>query len=243
MIWLGLNLLFCCLFGLIYFVLFFSFPAICGIIFGIHFFPFISSQLYISLLSGRSRVYIVIFNLSQSSFKSYTISAISKNLATIYLLPWAPPFLLCPILLLKIHFFYLLYTVIFKWNLKMRKPTSFMFTHICIFSVTKPNLVPLTHRTAKPIYWHWFVVKESLVLICRAPSKENSGLCSKTQTRDRWLSGNGFNLKATFGVRAAGCMTFFGLVGGEVTRWCFQNLNHQPPGSNHSGVCILVLSI
>ena len=35
-------------------------------------------------------------------------------------------------------------------------------------------------------------------------------------------------LKATFGVRAEGCMTFFWLVGGEVTGWCFRNLNHQP---------------
>ena len=41
-------------------------------------------------------------------------------------------------------------------------------------------------------------------------------------------------LKATFGVRAAGCMTFFWLVGSEVAEWCFRNLSHQL--SDQSGV-------
>ena len=49
-------------------------------------------------------------------------------------------------------------------------------------------------------------------------------------------------LKATFGVKVAGCMTFFWLVGGEVTGWCFRNLNHQP-GSDQSGVYKLGLNM
>ena len=36
--------------------------------------------------------------------------------------------------------------------------------------------------------------------------------------------------------RAAGYMTFFWLVGGEVTGWNSRNANHQPSGSNQSGV-------
>ena len=50
-------------------------------------------------------------------------------------------------------------------------------------------------------------------------------------------------LKATFGVRAAGWITFFWLAGGEVTGWRLGNLNHQPSGSNQSGVCVLVVSV
>ena len=38
-------------------------------------------------------------------------------------------------------------------------------------------------------------------------------------------------LKATFGVSAAGCMTFFRLVSGEVAGWCFRNVNQQTSGS------------
>ena len=34
--------------------------------------------------------------------------------------------------------------------------------------------------------------------------------------------------KATFGVRVAGSLTFFWLIGVEVTGWCFRNPNHQP---------------
>ena len=41
-----------------------------------------------------------------------------------------------------------------------------------------------------------------------------------------WLSGESF-WKAAFGVTAAGYKTFFWLVGGKVTGWCFGNLNHS----------------
>ena len=58
---------------------------------------------------------------------------------------------------------------------------------------------------------------------------------------------NGFQgrvFKGDIGVRAAGCVIFFGLVGGEkVTGLYFRNLNNQPSGSNQSGVYMLVLSV
>ena len=38
-------------------------------------------------------------------------------------------------------------------------------------------------------------------------------------------------LKVTCGSKVAGCMTFFGLVGGEVTGWCVENVKHPPSGS------------
>ena len=41
-----------------------------------------------------------------------------------------------------------------------------------------------------------------------------------------WLSGQSF-WKAAFGVTAAGYKTFFWLVGGKVTGWCFGNLNQS----------------
>ena len=99
---LGLYLLFCCLFGLICFVLFFSFPAICDI-FSIHFSPLLAHNC-ISLFSVVAVGFTLgIFDLLQSSFKSYTISAVSKTLNN-NILPWSLPlFLLHPALLLKIQ--------------------------------------------------------------------------------------------------------------------------------------------
>ena len=86
---LGLYLLFCCLFGLIYFVLFLSFPAICDI-FSIHFSPLLAHNC-ISLFSVVAVGFTLgIFDLLQSSFKSYTISAISKTLNN-NILPWSLP--------------------------------------------------------------------------------------------------------------------------------------------------------
>ena len=43
-------------------------------------------------------------------------------------------------------------------------------------------------------------------------------------------------------VWAAECMTFFWLPGGEVTGWCFRNLNYQPSYWNQSGIFVLVLT-
>ena len=65
------------------------------------------------------------------------------------------------------------------------------------------------------------------------------GSCSK-ESNSLMAFREGF-LKATFGVRVAGCMTFFQVVCGEVIGWCYRNLNHQPSDSSHSGVSILVI--
>ena len=73
------------------------------------------------------------------------------------------------------------------------------------------------------------------------PSKENRQLVLKRPKLPMAFR-EGF-LKATFGVRVAGYTTFFRLVGGEVTGWCFRNLNHQPPSSSQSGFYMLVVSM
>ena len=49
--------------------------------------------------------------------------------------------------------------------------------------------------------------------------------------------------KEKFSGRAAECVTFFWLVGGEVTGWCSRNLSLQSSGCKQSGVQVLVLSL
>ena len=56
---------------------------------------------------------------------------------------------------------------------------------------------------------------------CKDQTRSMGGLCSKDPNflmvfREECL-------KAKFGVRAAGCRTYFWLVGGEVTGWCSRN--------------------
>ena len=98
----------------------------------------------------------------------------------------------------------------------------------------------LAHCIAKPIY---VVVKKSTVFVyCRAQQGVWMACAQKTQTPN-WLSEKGLIWKATFGVRVAGGMTFFWLVGGEVTGWYLWNLIHQPSGFSQSGVYVLVLSM
>ena len=50
-------------------------------------------------------------------------------------------------------------------------------------------------------------------------------------------------LRATVCSKGCAWWTFFWLVGGEITGWCFGNLNHQPSGSNQCKFCLLVLSM
>ena len=76
--------------------------------------------------------------------------------------------------------------------------------------------------------------------LLQGPSKENGQLMLKKPKLSDGFQGRVF--KGKFGGRAAGYMTFFWLVGGEIM-WCSKSLNHQPSGSNWSGVHMLMLSL
>ena len=71
-----------------------------------------------------------------------------------------------------------------------------------------------------------------------------SSLCSKDPNSLVTLR-QGF-LKPILWVRVIGCLissrTFFWLVGGKVTGWCFGNLSHQSSSSNQSEVYVLLWS-
>ena len=106
---------------------------------------------------------------------------------------------------------------------------------------TKLNLCLLACHAAKPIYWHCVVVKGSTAFICRVQSKENGQLVLR-----RPKHSNGFQgrvLKGNIWGKDCSSWTFFWLVGGEVTGRCFRSLNHQPSGSNQSGVSKLVVNM
>ena len=62
------------------------------------------------------------------------------------------------------------------------------------------------------------------------PARSGGSWCSK-DLNSFMVSRGGF-LKAMFGVKVTGFLTFFWLVSSEVTGLCFKNLNYQPSGSN-----------
>ena len=74
-------------------------------------------------------------------------------------------------------------------------------------TVTEPNLGLLACHTARQIYWHWVVLKESTLFYCRAQASS----CSEGSNSLMAFFRDGF-LKATFAVRVAGCMTSDWLV-------------------------------
>ena len=64
--------------------------------------------------------------------------------------------------------------------------------------------------------------------------------CVQKARTPPWVS----RKKVLYGNLREGCRVCnLPLVGGEVTGWCSKNLNHQPSGSNQSGVPVLVLSL
>ena len=67
--------------------------------------------------------------------------------------------------------------------------------------VTKLNLGLLTCHTAKPIYWHWVVIKEIKVFISGCQARRMGSSCSK-DLNSLMAFREGF-LKATFRVRVA----------------------------------------
>ena len=92
-------------------------------------------------------------------------------------------------------------------------------------------------HAARPIYWHWIVVKENTAFIS-GPSKENEQHILK----DPIPLAEGFNDSVR--ERAAECLiglyTVLWLVVDEVIGWCFRNLSHQPSGSNSYWIYVLV---
>ena len=89
-----------------------------------------------------------------------------------------------------------------------------------------PKFVCLMYRAAKQTESSESGAEKGLF---RAKQGERATRAQKTQT-PRLFCGDEFS-KAKFGVRAAGCVTFFWLVGGEVIGWCFWNLNLLVPAS------------
>ena len=89
----------------------------------------------------------------------------------------------------------------------------------CCVSITEPKFVCPTHSEAKQTKTLELGAEKGLL---QGQARRIGVLCSKTLNslmvfREKLL-------KAKFGVRAAGCVTFFWLAGGEVTGWCSRNL-------------------
>ena len=76
----------------------------------------------------------------------------------------------------------------------------------CTVRANKPNHESLTQRK----------------VYCKGQARNTGGSCSK-DPHSPMVFREEFS-KIKFGVRAAGCVTFFWLVGGEVIGWCSRNL-------------------
>ena len=101
---------------------------------------------------------------------------------------------------------------------------------------TEPNLGPLTWCAAKPIYWHWGRGEGKYSVYCRVKQGKQAAHVQKTRT-PQWISGKGFKRQCEGeGHRVCDQLVHSSLVDGEVTGWCFRNLNHQLSGSSQSGV-------
>ena len=148
----------------------------------------------------------------------------------------------------NIFFTFLDCTIIYIYSNSL----TYLHLHFYLYSlldlssnITKPNLGLLAWSTAKPIYWHWVVAKESIVFIAGHQARNIGSSCSK-DLNSLLAFREGF-LQATLGVWVVRCLirlwTFFWLAGGEVTGLGFGNQHHQPSGSNHSRVHILVISM
>ena len=109
-------------------------------------------------------------------------------------------------------------------------------------SVTKLNLGPLTWCSAKPTYWHLVVVKKSTAFITGTKQGECAA-CAQNTELPRGFQGRIF--KQNVKERVTGYMiswcTILWFVDGEVTGWCYRNLNYQPSGSNQPEVYLLVV--
>ena len=84
-------------------------------------------------------------------------------------------------------------------------------------------------------------VKESTVFIIKHQARRKCSWCSKDLNFPKAFRRV---LKTMWGTGSQGGWSartrFFWLIHGEVTRWCFGNLYHQPSDSNPSGFCLLI---
>ena len=95
--------------------------------------------------------------------------------------------------------------------------------------VTEPYLGLLARSAAKPMHWHWAVVKKSTVFIAWRQAKRTM---FKRPELPSGFQGRGFKDSVTECVTGCGISswTVLWLVDGEVTGWCFRNLYCQPSG-------------
>ena len=116
----------------------------------------------------------------------------------------------------------------------------YIYTHSASYTALKRKGI-LTHAVEPKFVWLMYSEtklqqrsSEQRKVYCKGQAKKIDGSCSK-DLNSPMVFCKAF-LKATFGVTAAGCMTFFWLVSGEVRGYGSRNLIHQPSGSNQSGV-------
>ena len=107
------------------------------------------------------------------------------------------------------------------------------------YIVTEPNLGPFAWNTAKASYWHWVAVTESTAFTAGS-SKANLNLMLRRPELPDGFQRRIFKDSVRESVTVC---TILWLVDGEVTEWCFRNLNHQPSGSNWTGTYLLVVSM
>ena len=86
----------------------------------------------------------------------------------------------------------------------------------------------------------FFVFKENTLFIAKRQARRMGTSCSK-DTNSQWFLGKSF--KGNIWGESCKCMTSFQLFGGEVTGWCFGNLNYQPFGSNQSMLVVSMWSL
>lgn len=100
--------------------------------------------------------------------------------------------------------------------------------HVPYAQWSQTETLELEHRK---VYWR----------LIAGPNQENGLLTLKRPELPNMFQERAFRSKI-WG-RAAGCVTFLWLVGGQVTGWCSGNPDHQPSQSSQSGLHVFVFSL
>ena len=129
-----------------------------------------------------------------------------------------------------------------RWGWRVRRQTGRTLTGPNCFLVMLfiRRAVLLSWCAAKLIYWYLVGVKEITAFIAGCQARRTGSSCNKDPT-SWWLSGKGI-VQATLEVSQGLTWSAHGhssLVGDEMLKWWFKNLNHHPPDSSQSGVCLL----